>query len=737
MAEKIILFEANVNMDQALKDTEELRKKTADLKKEADSYRGTEKENTAEHIKAQVAYRASAAELKSMENLLTKLSSVNNVNSGTLSKLSAENAKLRKEQQGLNLETEAGSKRNKEINDTINKNTQFIKENSDSLVQNKMNVGNYEQAIVPLKQQLKEIVQQMQLMAAQGKDDSEEFNQLAIRAGKLKDAMNTANDQIKVFSTGDELEQKIKIAKGSFDALSGAAQTYEGTMQALGIENEDATKGIQKLVALQSIQNGVEQLYNSLQKESAFMLGVKTIQTKAATVAQTIYTTAVGASTGAMKLFRTALLATGIGAIVAGIIALIVNWDKLTGAINGSAKAQEDYNNKIARMNEINEQNKKFNEFSLAILKERGATDVEITNKEIENNKKRQEELLKEIDLTSKKKNLSKEETEDQKKRYNELIDLQDNYILLGIKLEKQKTDELKKQQEERDKIKESQKKKEEENLKKQIEIDNRIAQENLKTEQMWADTERIIAEVKEAQRREARDKEREERKKERERKKEEDAINAQNEYDLAVLRGQMLFDLDRENLALKQQEEIKAAEKVGADVNQINEKYALLNKKITQEEIKFKMGLASQFAGNLATIFGKNTKVGKLAASAQTAIDTYAGAISAYKSLAGIPYVGPVLGAAAAAAVGVAGAKAIKDIWAVKSGLPGDSGGGSSTTPTGGANINPSIGNGIVSRNVDQTNSQVNVTTQPTLVVDDVTEAQQRKDRINKTQAI
>jgi len=360
---------------------------------------------------------------------------------------------------------------------------------------------------------------------------------------------------------------------------------------------------------------------------------------------------------------------------------------------------------------------------------------------EIINNLKRQSELEKEISLTEKKKDLSKEELEAQKKRYSELTTLQDDYILLGIRLEKQKTDELKKQQEERDKIlkknEEERKKKDEEEQKRKEEQDKKIAEEHQKFLDAEASAEKTIEEVKEAQRREARDKERDARKKERDRKIEEDAINAQNEYDLAQLRGQMLFDLDRENLALKQEQEIAAAEKVGADVNLINEKYALLNKKITQEEIKFKLGLASQFAGNLATIFGKNTKVGKLAASAQTAIDTYAGAISAYKSLAGIPYVGPVLGATAAAAVGVAGAKAIKDIWAVKSGLPGDSGGGSSTPTTGGASVNPSIGNGIVSRSVEQTGNQVNITTQPTLVVDDVTEAQQRKDRINKTQAI
>jgi len=738
MAEKIVLFEANVNMDQALKDTEELRKKTADLKKEADSYRGTEKENTAEHIKAQAAYRASAAELRTMENITTKLVTANNANSGSIKQLRAELAVVTEKWASLSKQERENSEEGKKITAEKLRLTEALKAEEKATGDSRRSVGEYENATKSLKLELRENIVALAQMKAAGEDQTEAYKKLLKATGELQDTIADTREEVKRYASDTQgLDQAIGIFKG----IGSAAQVAESAQALLGTENEDLTKSIQKMVAIQSLLNGVQEIGNALQKESAFMIGVNTIQTKVATAAQGIYAVAVGASTGAMKAFRIALLATGIGAIIAAMIALIVNWDKLTGAVNGSAKAQEDYNNKIARMNEINEENRKFDEFKIKLLKERGAKDTEITNAEIINNLKRQSELEKEISLTEKKKDLSKEELEAQKKRYSELTTLQDDYILLGIRLEKQKTDELKKQQEERDKIlkknEEERKKKDEEERKEKEENDKKILEEHQKYLDAEAETERVIAEVKEAQRREAVKKKREEKKKEHDRKIEEDAINADNEYQLAQLRGQMLFDLDRENLALKQEQEIAAAEKVGADVNLINEKYALLNKKITQEEIKFKLGLASQFAGNLATIFGKNTKVGKLAASAQTAIDTYAGAISAYKSLAGIPYVGPVLGATAAAAVGVAGAKAIKDIWAVKSGLPGDSGGSSSTPTTGGASVNPSIGNGIVSRSVEQTGNQVNITTQPTLVVDDVTEAQQRKDRINKTQAI
>lgn len=50
---------------------------------------------------------------------------------------------------------------------------------------------------------------------------------------------------------------------------------------------------------------------------------------KLASIQQAIYSTVVGTSTGAMKLFRIALVATGIGALVVGLGLLIANFDKV------------------------------------------------------------------------------------------------------------------------------------------------------------------------------------------------------------------------------------------------------------------------------------------------------------------------------------------------------------------------------------------------------------------------
>ena len=79
--------------------------------------------------------------------------------------------------------------------------------------------------------------------------------------------------------------------------------------------------------------------------------------------AQRAYALAVGTSTGAMKAFRLALVATGIGAAVVAIGLLIANYDKLTAAVKGflGIKVKENLDGQIQSM-----------ECAAEIAKERG-----------------------------------------------------------------------------------------------------------------------------------------------------------------------------------------------------------------------------------------------------------------------------------------------------------------------------------------------------------------------------
>lgn len=89
---------------------------------------------------------------------------------------------------------------------------------------------------------------------------------------------------------------------------------------------------------------------------------------------------------------------------------------------------------------------------------------------------------------------------------------------------------------------------------------------------------------------------------------------------------------------------------------------------------------LANLFAGESEEQQKKAFKVQKAAGIAQALIDTYSSATAAYNSLVGVPFVGPTLAIAAAAAAVTGGLLNVKQIQATQ--FQGGAGGGGDTSP-------------------------------------------------------
>jgi hypothetical protein len=162
-------------------------------------------------------------------------------------------------------------------------------------------------------------------------------------------------------------------------------------------------------------------------------------------------------------------------------------------------------------------------------------------------------------------------------------------------------------------------------------------------------------------------------------RMKEVELANAETKLATRETSNEWLYNIERDRLDLEYSKEVENAERIGADVNLINEKYAAIRKQLDIAENDAKLSLYADFAGNLSKIFGENTAIGKAAAIAETTINTYRSATAAYAALAGVPVVGPILGVAAAGAAVAAGIASVKKIIEVK--VPGGGGGGSVPT--------------------------------------------------------
>lgn len=223
-----------------------------------------------------------------------------------------------------------------------------------------------------LKAQLREMVAALAEMKVAGEDNTEEYQNLARRAGELKDAIGDANQEVKNFgSDTSNLDGLLSLAggvAGGFAAVQGAAALF-------GEESEDLQKTLLRVNAAMSILQGLQQLQTVLQKESAAATFANTIATSAHSAALTVFNFVVGTSTGLLKAFRIALAATGIGLIILGIYELAQALKTSNRELEDANRLIEQEKNVIESLNEVIEQRIQLEE---AQAKAAGAAESEL-----------------------------------------------------------------------------------------------------------------------------------------------------------------------------------------------------------------------------------------------------------------------------------------------------------------------------------------------------------------------
>jgi len=171
-------------------------------------------------------------------------------------------------------------------------------------------------------------------LALAGDTTSKEFRDLQTQTAKYKKIIIETDRSIDALAEqGRGLSTALSISSG---AVAGF-QAFTGVTALLGSENEELLETITKLQAAQGVLNSIETIKQQLDANSIVL-------TRAKTKVQKLYNLAIGNGTKGMKLFRGAMLATGIGALIIGVGLLIANFDKLKGMLLGTTKAQETMN---------------------------------------------------------------------------------------------------------------------------------------------------------------------------------------------------------------------------------------------------------------------------------------------------------------------------------------------------------------------------------------------------------
>ena len=767
MAEIIKIAEIDIDYSKAVEESvrlkDEIDKVRADLK--VLELQG--KQNTAEYVNQSAKLKLLNDDLRQNDKFLKDVQGTQQSGIGTIKELEKQNAALRAEQKNLNLTTAEGIKRNKEIVDQINKNTEAIKGFSDEQKKGWMSVGQYTNALNGLP-----FVQAIKGFLGMAKALSEISFAQAIKGflGMAKAAMafiatpigaviaavtGAVTLLVNVFKNFDPLVDKIEQ---SLEALSASftwvKESVIGLITGQKEHNETMKEAVNRAIELKKAEQELDDMNllliesnakskrqidelllqskdrtksekermalidEALKIEEQAYLKKKAIADKEYEIA--LNKIIVGRNLSKEQIQQ--LKEQGVQAAINLKETKAVTDEEIEAFANAIAKREAVLNESVAiREKAINRQN---------ALEEKA---IEEENKRQAERKQREEKLRAEKEKREEKERKRKEEETKQKEKLAqesirnleievEMYKLRNQTILKdGEKLTRELVDEENKRLEQIYK-------KEVEYLEaqklSQNEFELQQLQLKLNYEQQTQANLTALREQNEAL--------------------ELERIEANYQNELALAEGNIFAELDLQKRGLEMQrlQEIDAAKRTGADVNLINQKYAKAEIAIERQKQMAKFSIVSGFAQNVATIFGESTKAGKLASAAATTIDTISSAIGAFRAAQNLPYpYNFIVGGASAAAATSQGIAAVKKILAVNPESPTVPTGGSYNTPAISQTIGStrdteqdmSISAGILNRGGQTKYEEVRTV----VVIDEVTAAQNTQNQIKTASQI
>jgi hypothetical protein len=553
-------------------------------------------------------------------------------------------------------------------------------------------------------------IQAYQTIALQAGRESAVGKEALSKAAALKDQMVDLQNETKRLSDDNKnLQGAIGIGTG---VLAGFT-AYQGALGMIGVESKDLQKTMVKLQAAQSALNGIVQLQTAFQKESAAMLLINTLRTKAATAANVVFN-------AVMKANPIGLIITAITALIAGITALIMNFEAITNWLGITDDAAETLHQENLRRTEefIEQQGKRID----AISKERDEIEG-IRKFEVEMMKARgdsEENIFKAVRKNRLERIKSNNEFQVQVKQQNDALISQFKLLQQSGDLTDEQAKEINAQIEKNNETIRAAKT-ESKTLLQEIKLDDvtttREAEDEkakIRKEAFEKRKAQIIAEMDE------------------EARLRRDADNFLKEYEerkaleKELKDKELLEDIERERALTDEIQASLDAElaveeaKVDAAIEADNKKKELAEAELQRERelqsAKLELaGATLQGIGNLVNAFaGENEEqqkrafnISKAISIAQATIDTYKGATAAFASTAASPLgianpAAPFIAAAAAVAAGLANVATIARQQYGGGGSGGTGGGAGASNPPAGLS-NPATFNVVGNTGANQ----------------------------------
>jgi hypothetical protein len=183
-----------------------------------------------------------------------------------------------------------------------------------------------------LTAQLKDLKNQINQLDAAGQGGSKAFTDLTIQAAKLEDQIGDTRERVRVLASDTF---KFDAAVQGVQAVAGAFAGVQGAIALFGGESEEVNKALLKVQASLALVAAAQEFANLVTGQGALKLAL-------VTAAQTLYSSSLGATTTALKIFRGALITTGLGAILVAlgfVIAKLQEFAETSAAAGAAVKA--------------------------------------------------------------------------------------------------------------------------------------------------------------------------------------------------------------------------------------------------------------------------------------------------------------------------------------------------------------------------------------------------------------
>ena len=228
-----------------------------------------------------------------------------------------------------------------------------LKEMDASIGNFQRNVGNYASGFKNARQELAALKTQMDNL----QEGSAEYAATFQRASEITHTLSERQEMLKYSSAdlGTQLSNVAGIAAG----LMGGFNAIQGVMALTGSKSEELEKTMMKLQAGIAIVQGLQGLEGMKNKaiglvdgltamifktnETTAAIGTETVAVEGNTAAQESNIVATEGATLATKGFQKAIVATGIGALIVALGALIAHWDEFKDMVGLSNEKLEEF----------------------------------------------------------------------------------------------------------------------------------------------------------------------------------------------------------------------------------------------------------------------------------------------------------------------------------------------------------------------------------------------------------